>query len=275
MRRKVIPVLSVVIWVAFLAVAGGYAGKLGDVVQNDSAAFLPAGAESTRVARLDPDAGSLPAVLVYERPTGITAADRSAVAADLASFAPGSPAPVESADGQALSAVVPLTDPGVVAAIRVRASGHPGLTAHVTGPAGKASDLQDVFAGADVRLLAISLVAVFVILVAVYRSIVLPVVVLLGAQLAQTVAAAVVRLLASHHVITLNGQAQGALILICVGVATDYALLLVGRYREELRDRASVAEAMRAALARTCATIRASGVPPGWWPAAPGRSGSG
>jgi RND superfamily putative drug exporter len=156
--------------------------------------------------------------------------------------------------------VVPLTDPAAVAAVRTRAFGHPGLSAHVTGPGGTAADLQNVFAGADVRLLAITLIAVFVVLVAVYRSVILPVVVLVGAQLAQTAAAAVVRLLAAHDVITLNGQAQGALVLICVGVATDYALLLVGRYREELRDRPSVAGAMRAALARTSSTILASGV---------------
>jgi RND superfamily putative drug exporter len=263
MRRRVIPVLSIVIWVIFLAVAGGYAGKLGDVVRNDNAAFLPSGAEATRVARLDPAAGSLPAVVVYERPAGV---DPATVAADLTYFATlpgvaGPPtAPVTSADGQAVETVVPLTAPAAVTAIRARATGHPGLSAHVTGPGGTASDLQDVFAGADVRLLAITLVAVFVILVAVYRSVLLPIVVLLGAQFAQTAASALVRLLASHDVITLNGQAQGALILICVGVATDYALLLVGRYREELRDRPSAFEAMRAALARTAPTILASGI---------------
>jgi putative drug exporter of the RND superfamily len=134
MRRRILPLLSILVWVAFLAVAGGYAGRLGDAVQNDDSAFLPSGAQATLVARLLPDSG-LPAVVVYQRPAGLEAADRAAVEADVASFAglpgvAGPPAePVASADGQALEVVVPLRDPAAVAAIRARAASHPGLTA--------------------------------------------------------------------------------------------------------------------------------------------------
>ena len=46
-------------------------------------------------------------------------------------------------------------------------------------------------------------------------------------------------LLAKNDVIELNGQSQGILSILVVGAATDYALLLVSRYKEELHDHES------------------------------------
>jgi len=150
--------------------------------------------------------------------------------------------------------------PTAVEDIRERAQSHLGLTAHVTGPGGMAGDFATIFEDADVRLLFIATIAVFIILVLVYRSIILPVVVLLTAQLAQTLASVAVYFLARDDVINLNGQSQGVLILICIGTATDYALLIVGRYREELRDRESKYEALLVSVRRSAPTILASGV---------------
>ncbi|MFI0349082.1 MMPL family transporter [Actinomadura sp. 9N407] len=275
-HRWLVPVLLIIGWVAFLGVGGGYAGSLGEVVKNDNAAFLPAGAEATQVAEIEPGffgAEQTPAVVLYVRDSGITAADRAAVAGDVRAVqsvegvAGRVAGPVPSADGRALQLVVPLSTagdaaalPGAVEDIRARAQSHPGLTAHVTGPGGMAGDFANIFEGADVRLLLIASITVFAILVLVYRSIILPIVVLTTAQLAQTLASVAVYFLAREEVIDLNGQSQGALVLICIGVATDYALLIVGRYREELRDRESKYEAIAVSMRRSAPTIIASGV---------------
>ncbi len=274
--RWLVPVLLIVGWVVFLGAGGSYAGMLGEVVKNDNAAFLPAEAEATRVAEIEPDffgAEQMPAVVGYVREAGVTGADRSAVAGDiqfiqsLDGVAGPVAGPIQSTDGRALQIVVPLSTtgdatvlPAAVKEIRERAQGHDGLTAHVTGPGGTAGDFAGIFEGAEVRLLVIALIAVFIILVLVYRSIILPVVVLLTAQLAQILASVAVYVLARDDVINLNGQSQGALVLICIGTATDYALLVVGRYREELRDRESSYEALRVAVRRSAPTIVASGI---------------
>jgi RND superfamily putative drug exporter len=274
--RWLLPALFLIGWIVFLGAGGTYSGMLGEVVKNDNAAFLPADAEATQVAEIEPDffgAEQMPAVVVYVRESGLTNADRLAVMGDLQfiqaveGVAGRVAGPVPAADGRALQIVVPLSTtgdasvlPAAVQEIRERAQRHDGLSAHVTGPGGMAGDLGDIFEGADVRLLTIASIAVFVTLVAVYRSLILPVVVLLSAQLAQTLASVAVYFLARDDVINLNGQSQGALILICLGTATDYALLLVGRYREELRDRESKYEAILVSVHRTAPTILASGV---------------
>lgn len=274
--RWLVPVVLIIGWVAFLGAGGNYAGMLGEVVKNDNAAFLPSGAEATRVAELEPGffgAERTPAVVVYVRDSGVTAADRAAVRADLRAIASvegvagRAAGPVPSADGRALQIVVPLSTsgdssvlPGAVDEIRELARSHPGLTAHVTGPGGMAGDFASIFEGADVRLLLIASLAVFLILVLVYRSVILPIVVLATAQLAQTLASVAVYFLAREDLIDLNGQSQGALVLICIGVATDYALLIVGRYREELRDRESAYEAIAVATRRSAPAIAASGI---------------
>ncbi|WP_052357217.1 MMPL family transporter [Actinomadura welshii] len=275
-RRWPVPVLLIAGWLVFLGAGGSYAGMLGDVVKNDNASFLPAGAEATQVAQIEPDffgEEQTPAVVVYVRDSGITAGDRAAVAGDQRALASVEgvagriSGPIPSADGRALQIVVPLSTtgdasqlPGAVQEIRERARSHPGLTAHVTGPGGMEGDLAGIFEGADVRLLVIATVVVFVILVLVYRSVILPAVVLTSAQLAQTLASVVVYFLAREDLIDLNGQSQGALLLICIGAATDYALLIVGRYREELRDRESAYEAIMVSVRRSAPAIIASGI---------------
>jgi RND superfamily putative drug exporter len=275
--RWIVPAVLVVLWVLFNGVAGGYAERLGEVVKNDNAAFLPAGAESTKVAGWEQrfvGSEQLPAVVLYQRQDGaVTDADRSAVAGDIQAFGEvdgvvADPiGPIPSEDGTALQVIVPVTATGdatvlprAVEQFRERAGTHPGLRANVTGPAGFQADFSDVFAGIDVALLLVALGVVFVILVGVYRSIILPIAVLLTAVFAQTLAAVAVYQLASHDVIKLNGQSQGTLIIICIGAATDYALLLAGRFREELTRHRSRFDAIRVAVRRTTTTILASGL---------------
>jgi putative drug exporter of the RND superfamily len=126
----------------------------------------------------------------------------------------------------------------------------PGVVAYVTGPAGFVADLVAAFGEIDGLLLLVTVVAVLVILLIVYRSPVLPLLVLLSAMAALSVAVIVVFVMAREGWITLNGQAQGILFILVIGAATDYALLLVSRYREALRAEADVLVAIRRGMAR-------------------------
>lgn len=127
-----------------------------------------------------------------------------------------------------------------------------GVQAWVSGPAGFVADLSTAFGGIDTLLLLVALGAVLVILALVYRSPVLPFLVILTAVLALALAGLVVYLLADAGVLALNGQSQGILSILVVGAAVDYSLLVVARYREELRrvpdPRTAVWRAWRASV---------------------------
>ncbi|WNB84483.1 MMPL family transporter [Cellulomonas sp. ATA003] len=137
-------------------------------------------------------------------------------------------------------------------------AGEVGLQAWVTGPAGFVADLVSAFGGIDLVLLLVALGAVLLILVIVYRSPFLPLVVIFTALFALCAAALVVYELAANGTLTLNGQTQGILSILVVGAAVDYALLLVARYREELRHTPSTSTAMRRSIRATIEPISAS-----------------
>ena len=137
-------------------------------------------------------------------------------------------------------------------------AGELGLNAWVTGPAGFVADLVTAFGGIDGVLLLVALAAVLLILVVVYRSPLLPLVVIVTAVFALCLAGLVVYRLADAGTIVLNGQAQGILSILVVGASVDYALLLVARYREELRRFDHPAQAMRRAIRACLEPIAAS-----------------
>lgn len=134
-----------------------------------------------------------------------------------------------------------------------------GFVSHVTGIAALYSDLFGAFGGIDSSLLLSTLGVVSFILILVYRSPVLWILPLLSAVFALSTAGGVIYILAKHHVIALNGQSQGILSVLVLGAATDYALLLIARYREELHRHESRFDAMRAAYRGIFEPILASG----------------
>ncbi len=136
--------------------------------------------------------------------------------------------------------------------------GELGLNAWVTGPAGFVADLVTAFGGIDAVLLLVALGAVLLILVVVYRSPFLPLLVIFTAVFALSAASLIVYNLAKNGVLTLNGQTQGILSILVVGASVDYALLLVARYREELRHIKSPFVAMGRAMRLSLAPIAAS-----------------
>ncbi|WP_406010663.1 MMPL family transporter [Streptomyces sp. NBC_00637] len=274
--RWLVPVLLVAVWLGVGGVLGPYAGRLGEVATNDQAAFLPRSAESTEVIaaqRAFRQNETLPAIVVWtadtEAATGVQDR-RGAAGRALASLAddPGvagdvSPA-LLSQDGEAIEGVVPLRpDLGddlapTLDRIRAAADRVPGATVALAGPAATQADLSDAFAGIDGLLLAVALVTVLVILLLVYRSVLLPLVIILGAVFALGLACAVVYALADHDVVRVDGQVQGILSILVIGAATDYALLLTARYREELAARTDRFAAITAALRKSWGAVVAS-----------------
>jgi len=267
--------LVLLFWLIVVIVAGPLAGKLSGSEKNDAKSWLPGNAESTKVLELQRAFRSpnlIPAVIVYDRAGGLTAADRAKVVSDsrrLASVAhidgPLSE-PVFSADGKAAEVIVPL-DLGpngweragkVVDRMTAIAQGEPGLAVHVTGPAGYAANSADAFKGIDSTLLYGTLLVVVVILLLTYRSPLLWLLPVISAGVALISAEAVIYELAKHAGLTVNAQSAGILTVLVFGAGTDYALLLVARYREELRRHEDRHQAMLVALRRASPAIIAS-----------------
>ncbi|GLZ36973.1 MMPL family transporter [Actinokineospora sp. NBRC 105648] len=273
--RLLWPALLIIAWLVVGGIGGPLQGQLSTVQRNDNAAFLPSSAESTRVSELQKsfaDSNALPAVLVFERASGLTQSDNDAIATalgkvgELPGIGPVSrpQASTQDTPARAAQAVALLPNNGkqlraLVTDIRAQLGELPeGLSAHVTGPAGLIADFTEAFGGIDGLLLLVTAGVVALILIAVYRSPILPVVVLLTAGLALCLAVLAVYLLAKNDVLTLNGQSQGILFILVFGAATDYSLLLIARLREELRRHETKAEAMRVALRAAAGPIAAS-----------------
>ena len=264
-------------WAVVLIAAGPLAGKLNSAQKNDASAWLPKNAESTQVVELAKrftPSDTFPAVVVYQRDGGVTAADRTKVAGDVQRFAGVKTVngkvigPVPARDGKALQVIVPIRVgdtgwqklPGVVGDLRsIARAGAGGLGVWVTGPAGYGAAFSDVFSGFDSTLLYITAAIVIVILLLTYRSPVLWILPVACVLIALTAAQAVIYLLARHAGLTVNGQSAFILTVLVFGAGTDYALLLTARYREELRRHADRHEAMAVALGRAGPAIIASG----------------
>ena len=137
--------------------------------------------------------------------------------------------------------------------------GPDGLDVYVTGPAGSAADSSAAFEGIDGTLLYAAVAVVIVILLITYRSPILWLLPVISAGVALTVSQALIYLLADNYDLTVNAQSAGILTVLVFGAGTDYALLLVARYREELRNHGDRHEAMALALHRASPAIIASG----------------
>jgi RND superfamily putative drug exporter len=262
--------LVVGFWLVVLVIAFPLSSKLTGAEKNDASAWLPGNAESTKVLDVQERFQSpniYPGVVIYLRPSGLAAADRAKAAADARRFAgvpgavPGSVVgPIESKDGKALETIlqVNLGSKGwasastAVDAIRAIADANAnGLVIHITGPLGNAADNNNVFKGISGTLLYSAVAVVILILLITYRSPVLWLLPVISSGVALIVAEAVVYLLAAHAGLVVNAQSAGILEVLVFGASTDYALLIVARYREELRrhDRrhAAMVEALRRA----------------------------
>ncbi|MFF7656626.1 MMPL family transporter [Streptomyces sp. NPDC007983] len=257
-------------WLIVTVIAVPLAGKLAGAQKNEFTQALPARAQSTSVAESAhrfQGGDDLSGVVVYARDIRLTPADVARVNGDRARIAEltghSVPAPVPAKDGKALSLPVVLdgdAKPKLIKEVRTQAEEHlpDGLQARLTGAAGDKLDSTDAFGGVETTLLYVAAGVVALLLLLIYRSPVLWILPLIVAGVTAELAKAVVYLLAAHAGMVVNSQGAAILLVLVFGAGTDYALLLLSRYREELRRHEDRHDAMRAALRRSSTTVLAS-----------------
>ncbi|MDX3576825.1 MMPL family transporter [Streptomyces sp. FL07-04A] len=262
--RSVVPWVVLVLWAGVLALASPFAASLADVQHDRVTDYLPASADSTRAARLQeqlPGGETTELVLVYHRDGGLTAADRTTAQEQLARIAgdhvlTGAPRGVPSADGATLMYPVATNEPGTdedkrdafVEDVRDVAHSRGGLTVEVGGTGALATDATKVYDSLGGPLLYTTVGVVALLLILIYRSPVLWLVPLAVAGIADYLSMGVAYGLNQTFGTTVSGQSSGIMTILVFGAGTDYALLLVSRYREELRRFERPYDAMRAAL---------------------------
>ncbi|MET7693698.1 MMPL family transporter [Streptomyces sp. NPDC005483] len=273
--------LVLALWLVVLFLTAPLASKLTDAQDNDAASWLPGSAESTQVLQLSEDfrPEQIPAVVVYARESGLTPQERAEIAKDAAEIRQltahgirGSetrgPVYDRRGDPRAAQILVPITmdekgwqeiAPAVDSLRDIAGKGGDGLAVHITGPGGTSADFSKAFEGIDSTLLLSAMAVVVVMLLITFRSPTLLLVPLLSVVAALFTAQALIYLLAQHAGLTVNGQSAGILTVLVFGAGTDYALLLVARYREELHHHEDRHEAMALALHRAGPAVLASG----------------
>ncbi|MEY2664076.1 MAG: hypothetical protein RIR35_884 [Actinomycetota bacterium] len=291
-------IVAIITWLAIGGFSGAAFSKISTVQENDNSAFLPDDAESTIAGEVivkfsQQSADVLPTLLllVGDLNPATNAAAIAAVNQYAASigdkvlpesgkplstyFAPTPILPIPSADGKAVLINIGLDSevaaeninkepvlPLIVEFIREDLEKNftsAGVESYVTGPGGIFADLFGAFGSIDTRLLQTTLIVVAIILIVVYRSPILWIIPLFTAGTALGLATMIVYYLAKANVLDLNGQTQGILDVLVLGAATDYALLLISRYREELHHHESRYEAMKIAWRGVVEPILASG----------------
>src|SRR6478672_920418 len=284
---KWIVLVAVLVITAFMAM---FSTKLADVQNNEASSWLPGSAESTKVLdelseTVDPN--DIPTLVVFHRDGGLTEDDLAEIEADGPEIAAIdgvtdqgvlTPAAAEAAAAQGAPVPTLLSKDGEVAYLYfVLNFGTDGWNAipdaadeirdiakidggevHLAGYGGQAADSAEAFEGIDTNLIFATLAVVIVILLFTYRSPILWLLPILCAVSANFIATGLVYLLAKYAGLTVNGQSQAILSILVIGAGTDYALLLVARYREELRRHEDRHEAMAFALHRAAPAIVAS-----------------
>lgn len=266
--------VTIVAWFALAGIGGPYFGKISEVSSTDLSTFLPKSAESTKVNdELEKfrDKKSIPAIVVFtnddKKLTDSDITRIESVSEDLSKIEDVNGTvvrPVQSDDNKAAFVIVPLmtdadfnaTFPAIKDELK---QSNLGLSYYITGPASFAHDLQTAFSGIDSTLLFVALGVVFFILLIVYRSPLLPFIVLFTSMAALSVAILVVYYLAKANIVQLNGQVQGILSILVIGAATDYSLLFIARYREELTSHRKTRDAVWSAIKSAYEPIIAAG----------------
>ena len=275
-----------VVWVIAFAALAPVGSQLSDETTDDTASYLPGSAESTEVVEtLDtefPNGETTFGLIVYENPDGLTAADKRKIAADAAQirragdeipltrpptvpFTPGAPPDLVSSNGDVAYTV--LTVPTNFSesadwgkAVRdITGEQSDGMRILLTGDLGFGVDAEEVFGDLDAKLLVATVLLVLVLLGLIYRAVLVALTPLIVVFFSYTIATAFVYLYAKSGA-SVSSNGTTILVVLMFGVGTDYSLLLVSRYREELRRTEDKHDAMHRALSRTGTTILASGL---------------
>jgi putative drug exporter of the RND superfamily len=286
-RRAKFAVVGV--WLVVLIAIGPLAGKFEDAQENDPIDYLPGGAESVEaLEELEgfPSDGEADAITVFYREGGLTADDRAAISQvrtaindeiqprynDELPGAVGETGPaVLSEGGDTALVTTPITVPDEATGdaediltdtpedIKTELDGLPsGMEAKVTGPAGFSADAVEVFNEINGTLLLATASLVLLLLIVIYRSPIFWMIPFVSVLVAEVTSRGLGYLLAEAGV-TVTGQSGGILPVLVFGAGTDYALLMVSRYREELRRHEDKHDAIRVTLRRTSPVVLASG----------------
>ncbi|MEU6302820.1 MMPL family transporter [Streptomyces chartreusis] len=263
-RRRGVPWLVLGLWIVALVAVSPFASKLADVQRDRAVDYLPASADSTQVAKIQerlPGGEATELVVVYHRDGGLTAGDRATAAGQIERIAgehklTGAPQGVPSRDGTTLMYPIASTEPGtdeeardlLVNDVRDVAQGSDGLSVEVGGAGALATDASEVYNSLDGPLLYTTAAVVALLLIIIYRSPFLWLVPLAVAGLADYLSMGVAYGLNQGFGTSVSGQSSGIMTILVFGAGTDYALLLVSRYREELRRIERPYDAMVAAL---------------------------
>ena len=270
------PWIVIAIWIV-IAGALSMGPKLQSVTTNDASKGLSDKVESKRADALQQsafaDAKGTPVIVVYSADAPLTGADKAAVEDGKAWLLSGEE-PVNSASVQ-------YSEDGKGALVFASLNGNPGdeafrdsiqqirdhfgdtvagMEVRVTGPGGLITDVYKIFLNADIKLLVGTVILVLVLLLLIYRSPVLPFVPLIAVGFGYFVAGGVLALLATAFDVTLSGQATSLMVILLFGAGTDYGLLLISRYREDLRREPDARTALATALGETWEAIAASGL---------------
>ena len=273
----VLPWLVLAVWIGLVVGGFSLAGKLDSVTRDNQADYLPASAQSTKVILAEaglPHGGDGLLVVVYERADGIRPGDRAAAARDYTELAGrfgnrpvGAAEITASSRGTALVFALPLNsrwatdeaEAATVADARETVSDGPdGLNAYVTGPSAIGADMDEVFDSVDATLMLATAVVVALLLILTYRSPLLWLVPLVSVGVAAIMSMGAVYALTQVFDFTITSMSSALLIVLVFGAGTDYALLLVSRYREELHRHERPVDAMLAALRAAGPAIAAS-----------------
>ena len=281
-RRTKWVVLAV--WVVLVVAFASPGSKLADETNDQTQSFLPDSAESTKVLNIQKErfreGQTRDALIVYHRAGGLNAADKVRIKRDAAAaartlpvsrppatpFGPRAPHGLVAPGGEVAYSVISfpdnndkLADWGKDLRDIVDRSQRPGVDVYVTGDVGFNTDAEEIFGSLDAKLLLATVLLVLILLGAIYRSPAVALMPLIVVGLAYTVAQGLIYFYAKSGE-TVSTNSTSILVVLMFGVGTDYCLLLVSRYREELRKWDDKHEAMRHALERSGPAILASGL---------------
>ena len=275
--------VTIALWIVLAFIFAPLGSKLADKADNSTENFLPKDAESTEVVQiLDkefPGGQTVTGLIVYHHPGGLTTADKAKMVSDasladenlpligkpVVPFTPGAPKELVAPQGDLAYTIVALPDDqdklgdwGKELREFTGRGAAPGTDVFVSGNLGFNADFEEVFGSLDVKLLLVTVLLVLVLLGAIYRAPVIAVIPLLVVGLAYSVAQGLIYLYADSGA-TVSTNSTQILVVLLFGVGTDYCLLLVSRYREELHGVEDKHEAMARSLRRSGPAIIASG----------------
>src|SRR3954468_401271 len=269
-------------WLVLAVIFAPLGSKLADKTNDRTESFLPKDAESTKVVRLldkqFPGGQTVTGLIVYHRPAGLTAQDRAKMVADaqaaqaklplvgkpVVPFTPGAPKELVAPKGDLAYTLVAVPDDQEKIGdwgkdLRdITGKGSGGLSVYVTGNLGFNADFKEVFGSLDTKLLLATILLVLVLLGAIYRSPLIALIPLVVVGFAYSVAQGLIYLYADSGA-TVSDNSTQIIVVLLFGIGTDYCLLLVSRYREELHHIEDKHEAMARAVRRAGPAILASG----------------